>query len=88
MGWAKSVRGKFVWINGIIIRVSGVRVPPPLPIPLILSIYCIVSKMILRRFFPLHTSYTLFGWFPVAPDYIVFTVIGCVRCLFCVKILC
>jgi len=38
--------------------------------------------------FALHTSYTLFGWLPDAPDYIVFIVIGCVRCLFCVKILC
>ena len=29
-----------------------------------------------EAFFPLHTSYTLFGSFPIAPDYIVFTVIG------------
>ena len=41
-----------------------------------------------EAFFLLHTSYTLFGWLPVTPDYIVFIVIGCVRCLFCVKILC
>jgi hypothetical protein len=41
-----------------------------------------------EAFFPLHTSYTLFGWLPDALDYIVFIVIGCVRCLFCVKILC
>ena len=33
-------------------------------------------------FFVLHTSYTLFGWLPAAQDYIVFIVIGCVRCLF------
>ena len=32
--------------------------------------------------FLLHTSYTLFGWLPDAADYIVFIVIGCVRCLF------
>ena len=32
--------------------------------------------------FALHTSYTLFGWLPAAQDYIVFIVIGCVRCLF------
>ena len=38
--------------------------------------------------FLLHTSYTLFGWLPGTQDYIVFIVIGCVRCLFCVKILC
>ena len=41
-----------------------------------------------EAFFPLHTPYTLFGWIPDAPDYVVFTVIGCVRYLFCVKILC
>lgn len=29
-----------------------------------------------------------FGWLPVTPDYIVFIVFGCVRCLFRVKILC
>ena len=41
-----------------------------------------------EAFFLLHTPYTLFGWLLVTPDYIVFIVIGCVRCLFCVKILC
>ena len=30
-GLAKAMRCNFVWNNGIIIRVSGVRVPPPLP---------------------------------------------------------
>ncbi|XDZ67698.1 DUF6538 domain-containing protein [Alphaproteobacteria bacterium LSUCC0226] len=45
-------------------------------------------RNIFEVFFSLHTSYTLFGWLPVAQDYIVFIVIGCVRCLFCVKILC
>jgi hypothetical protein len=29
-----------------------------------------------EAFFALHTSYTLFGWLLVAPDYIVFIVIG------------
>ncbi len=28
---AEAVKDNFVWNNGIIIRVSGVRVPPPLP---------------------------------------------------------
>ena len=45
-------------------------------------------KKDLEALFALHTSYTLFGWLPVTPDYIVFIVIGCVRCLFCVMILC
>ena len=30
-GLAETVGDSFVWRSGIIIRVSGVRVPPPLP---------------------------------------------------------
>ena len=30
-GLVKAIRDSFVWKSGIIIRVSGVRVPPPLP---------------------------------------------------------
>jgi hypothetical protein len=35
-------------------------------------------KKDLEAIFALHTPYTLFGWLPVATDYIVFIVIGCV----------
>ena len=34
-GLVEAVKDNFVWNNGIIIRVSGVRVPPPLPFLLI-----------------------------------------------------
>ena len=38
--------------------------------------------------FPFHTSYALFGWTPGKQNYIGIVVIKCVKCLFCVKILC
>ena len=49
-GLVKAIRDSFVWKSGIIIRVSGVRVPPPLPFLSIQSMNCSVSKIVLRRF--------------------------------------
>ena len=43
---------------------------------LISVLYCF--KKDFEAIFPLHTSYTLFGWLPVTSDHIVFIVIGCV----------
>ena len=50
-GLAKAMKDNFVWNNGIIIRVSGVRVPPPLPFLSIQSMYYSASKTILVCFF-------------------------------------
>ena len=47
---AEAVKDNFVWNNGIIIRVSGVQVPPPLPNFLLKHSAAIVK----RRIFAAH----------------------------------
>jgi hypothetical protein len=39
--WAISLKHDFVWLNGIITRVTGVYVPPPLPfhIKILIAVY-------------------------------------------------